>query len=413
MTTSAHNYKKDYIRLQGPNFPIRFGESKYIDIIQYLPEYLKESELKEFLKTFEDYLNEMYEGEGGIKLTESEIDVSAIDYDEENFSATSASYRHSVYGEYDVNTTSIEVKTDDVNSIEEEGRYVPRKDRISILEKISRLRDLIDPDLIPIHLIQYYTNNLGYDVGLNRDDVGKYYLTSADIAQFPDEDERKEFEDFQNQVNQNRYLRFMSRNLHEWYRIKTTRNSMQMMLFTFGLIGSFSYYYTTDYRSPRDVEDTILDGEGEIETIAIDTDKLTFKRVFKYLCRSDDPDGNDGDISSAQRLTGVGFENWQLTAPANILKDDVIEDISEISNNDGQGNPFVSTPHFNVVYSIDDSEGNLSSEQDRQKNISEAVMSIKPVNTVFHGIAGYAERKTEKYIYPFMRIRRHIVLRNE
>ncbi|MFW6219500.1 MAG: PKD domain-containing protein [bacterium] len=398
-------YKKDYIRIQGPNYPVRFGECKFIDIIQYLPEYLKETELTEFLKSFEDYLNEMYDGSCGIELGESEVTVSAIDYTKDNYPSTSGDYRDSIYGIYDSDTSAILTTTDDVNSIEETNMCVPKGNKISILEKISRLRDLTNPDLIPINLIQYYTNNLGYDVGLNRDDIGEYYFTSADYSNFTEE-EREEIKEFQNQTNKSRYLRFMARNLHEWYRIKTTRNAIQMMLFSFGLIGNFVYYYTTDYEDPENVDDIIL---GDV----IDNGDLTFKTVYKQLCEYNRNNGQTIGVTISNILTGVGFKNWMLTSPSSIFNGNSIEDVRTIDDVDSKNNPYVPTPHFRLYYSIDDSEGNLTSEIDRQNNIAKAVRSIKPVNTVFHDITAYAERQAKKYIFPFMRVRRHIILRNE
>ena len=38
-------------------------------------------------------------------------------------------------------------------------------------------------------------------------------------------------------MNEDKYLRFIISNLPTWYKIKTTRNSIRIMLFSFGIIG--------------------------------------------------------------------------------------------------------------------------------------------------------------------------------
>ena len=52
---------------------------------------------------------------------------------------------------------------------------------ISILEKINRLTQLFDPWLMPIELVQLYAQNLGYDVGLNREQIPT--MDNADPAE--------------------------------------------------------------------------------------------------------------------------------------------------------------------------------------------------------------------------------------
>ena len=62
---------------------------------------------------------------------------------------------------------------------------------ISIIEKINRLTELHDPDLINLDYIQFFANYLGYDVDINRDEL-------------INQDEIEE------------YLRFVIRNLPTW-----------------------------------------------------------------------------------------------------------------------------------------------------------------------------------------------------
>lgn len=109
---------------------------------------------------------------------------------------------------------------------------------ISIMEKINRLPDLHDPDLVPIELIQHLASNLGYDVGFNRDEIGTNIGNLYDAQSTTPE--------YSGMVKE-KYLRFIVSNLPTWYRIKGTKNSFQSMLFTFGLIGNMYTYYTNDY----------------------------------------------------------------------------------------------------------------------------------------------------------------------
>jgi len=76
---------------------------------------------------------------------------------------------------------------------------------MSILEKVNRLTELHDPDLIDLEYIQYFANNLGYNVNVNRSQFGNGGT------------------DANSEEELNRYLRFMVRNLPSWYKIKTTR----------------------------------------------------------------------------------------------------------------------------------------------------------------------------------------------
>lgn len=103
----------------------------------------------------------------------------------------------------------------------------------SILEKIHRLNELQDPDLMDVEYLQYFANNLGYNVDINRGELGTISQVT-NSATCPDVDTEK-------------YLRFAVRNLPFWYRIKSTHNAIKIMLYSFGLISDISQYYTNNY----------------------------------------------------------------------------------------------------------------------------------------------------------------------
>jgi hypothetical protein len=107
---------------------------------------------------------------------------------------------------------------------------------LSTLEKISRLQKLHDIDTIEPEYITNYSNLLGYKSGFNASEIGTfgYFAPSATYN-----DTTEEY--------MNKSLRFVVRNLPNWYSIKTTRNALKIMLLSFGIIGDIMEYYTTDY----------------------------------------------------------------------------------------------------------------------------------------------------------------------
>ncbi|MCP4669000.1 MAG: hypothetical protein GY849_21905, partial [Deltaproteobacteria bacterium] len=115
--------------------------------------------------------------------------------------------------------------------------YIPPESintkEISVLDKINRLNELQDPDLMNQDYLQYFANNLGYDININKGELGNLAELSTS-ATCPD-------------VNVEKYMRFAIRNLPLWYSIKTTDNSIKIMLYSFGLIGDVSQYYTDNY----------------------------------------------------------------------------------------------------------------------------------------------------------------------
>lgn len=109
---------------------------------------------------------------------------------------------------------------------------------LSVLEKTSRLQKLHDIDTIDRQHIPNYSNLLGYKSGINAEEIGTfgYFPASADYSDTTEEYMAKA-------------LRFVVRNLPNWYSIKTTRNSLKIMLLSFDIIGDIVDYYTTDYKS--------------------------------------------------------------------------------------------------------------------------------------------------------------------
>jgi hypothetical protein len=115
---------------------------------------------------------------------------------------------------------------------------------IGILDKISKLRSLHDIDAIDIAHIQYFANLMGYNVNVNLGEIG-LFSQPTNTSAFVDN------ENFVGQLSeyQQKALRFVIRNLPNWYTIKTTRNAIRMLLLSFGIFGDIVEMYTTDYVS--------------------------------------------------------------------------------------------------------------------------------------------------------------------
>lgn len=107
----------------------------------------------------------------------------------------------------------------------------------SILKKIERLSSLHNPEDIDMEYLEFFASMMGYGVGLNAGDLGLFTIGNADPT---DADEIAE---------QNRALRFVVENLPNWYRIKSTRNAIKIMLYSFGIIGDVLYQYSNDYQN--------------------------------------------------------------------------------------------------------------------------------------------------------------------
>jgi hypothetical protein len=205
---SACSIQSDYVQILGgvqPRFDVgRFGGNRKINLTNFLPEYIKSTDIYEFTQFFEDYLNEMYDGVPGYSIETSGFSTTYGGSGETSGDEISAT----VYG-YD--NEIIPTSASNYN-------------KISVLEKVYRITDLHNPDLIDVEYFQHFANYLGYDVALNKGDI-----TS------------------QSTEEGNRQLRFFLRNLPNWYKLKTSRNAIKTMLFSFGLVCDVVNYYTQDY----------------------------------------------------------------------------------------------------------------------------------------------------------------------
>ena len=194
--------------------------SKTIHLKDFLPDYLEQGETGTFIEFFENFLNTLYYNEVSARGTNDdfEIDSNGV-HTYYSTSSTSAgdivTSADSIYG----GTSAVPVRYE-----------ITSADTVSILEKAKRIADLHDPDLIDIEYIQRLANFLGYKVFFDKGSVNN--LTFGFNAS-TDEDI-------------NNYLRFIVSNLPNWYRIKSTRDSVKVLLFSFGIIGDIAYRWTAD-----------------------------------------------------------------------------------------------------------------------------------------------------------------------
>ena len=384
-------YKQDYITICGAPQPIRFGTGRKIDLINFLPDYLKETETSDLLKFFEDYLNELFDGLEGMTQTETLqstsassltnlkvgsvhnitwtdiIDTSAVNIQLTTDNEATWSYiissvfnddTYEVYNSYSwtvLNIPSTQCKfkitsntdsnvyaisdlfeisntnsTSNATVIKYNTPENITTNKISILEKINRLTETHDPDLIDLDYIQYFANNLGYNVNINRGELGTIATTDFGVC---------------SGTNVDKYLRFVIRELPNWYKIKTTRNAVKVMLYSFGLIGDISQYFADKYSTSG---------------------------------------------------------NW--VAPDYSMES---ESLSNISNDK------FPTPHFIIWIDLNQSTSDLSFDFNNRNQIINAVESIKPINTVFRNLGAYFRDIINLYVGINTRFMRYIKVEND
>jgi hypothetical protein len=231
MDFSGTDKQQDYIKICGINESTRYGSNREIDLVNFLPDYLRDSDTEKFLQVFETFLNNMFDGYSGFSTSSEPLTVTKS-YGTSGISASDRYYNYEVDSE--------EVSTES-NNVESVSYGLPSNNydvdpKISILEKVQRLTELHDPELIDINYIQFFAKNLGYNITVSRNEIGSENFgfdntLAGDCSA----------------TEINKYLRFMVSNLPHWYKIKTTRNSIKVMLYSFGLIGDIVEYFSKEY----------------------------------------------------------------------------------------------------------------------------------------------------------------------
>jgi len=280
---------------------LRQPEGKEIKLKKFLPDHLEQSEVGDFIGLFEDFLNELYYHEisatGTLENWTTDADGNKTYFQYQTTSAGNIVTSANPDGYGTVSATS---------AIDNPAH------KISILEKAKRIADLKNPNLVDIEFIQRIANFMGYNVNVHRSNITD--LTSA--VSISDET--------------NQYLRFVVSNLPNWYQIKSTRNAVKVLFYSFGLVGDLIYRWTTDKLSSS-TNHPELSGYGNDPS----------------FWREEDP--NDTTTSSVGQLP----EHW------------------------------FPTPHFIVRVNANRTPATWIEDID---NIVKAVESIRPINDVFDTI---------------------------
>jgi len=360
ITVSVNNnakacaYREKYIDTLVATDVYRYGTDKKIQLLPYVPAYLRGSNIATIVTdVFEKYLNEMYSGEGcerSYRLIETPIEVVE---DPDNETVTS--------NRYDILPEN-HTPADDVAIITRADPCVANTEppKISVLEKVDRLKDLVDPWKIPISKIHEYAYNLGYEVGLNRDDIRQSVSGGSDDAE----------------VTANKYLRYMADQLPEWYKIKGTLFSIKLMLYSFGINGDAVYYYTKNYSPDENSQNGIVSSDTVVH---IDTGVDTEKEIVALICKNINSDSLMTEEDQLQDDIS-GMADWITTGW--VRDANFTADLSNVPDN------YIPTPHFRVWFDIQTSDGIMGTNVKKQESVAKAIMSVKPINTVFDGISG-------------------------
>jgi uncharacterized protein YjdB len=175
-----------------------------------------------------------------VRYTDSEVNKYITD----NFAINNQVYK--VYGRYATNynfqyekiknlDTSSQVQQQ-YNSRYDYNSIAPRMDMSSdfigvtdlkypLAEKFERLAYLKDPKVIDIELIEYLARFMGYDISSVKADIDESIIYSTD-------EER------------NNALRETIQNLPQYYTLKGTESSLELLLATFGIVGQLVTYWT-------------------------------------------------------------------------------------------------------------------------------------------------------------------------
>jgi len=281
---------------------------KKIHLKDFLPSFMEQGEVGDFIVFFENFLNTLYYNEVSARGINDDFDIDSDGV--HTYYATCATSD----GDY---VTSADTTYGGTSAVP--IRYqITSADTISILEKTKRITELHDPDLIDITYIQRLANLLGYNVTIDKSEISDFtYGINADTE-----------EDI------NSYLRFVVSNLPNWYKIKTTKDAIKVLLYSFGIIGDIIYRWTSD---------NITSASPSV--------------------------GGYGDDDSLWREKDSGVSN-------NIAIRNVPEN-------------YFPTPHFKIRIDANNSPSSWFQHVDK---IIKSIETIRPINNVFRAISVYFQQ---------------------
>lgn len=188
---------------------------------------------------------------------------------------------------------------------------------LGVLEKTNRLRNLHDPDTMELDYIQFFANYLGYNVDVNKSELGGFVSNpnSSAYADGPDTDSTGEpiFNEYKKKA-----LRFVVRNLPNWYSIKTTRNAIKTLLLSFGLFGDLLEVYTNDY-----VSDWVINNIPPGTYVSNNMTNDRFPTPHMYVSIDINNTSLENIYGSEQVLSSV-YKSFEAIRPANVVFEGLI-----------------------------------------------------------------------------------------
>ena len=243
--------KDNYITVTGPK-SIRYSQNRKLSLSTFLPSIYKSGDVERFIEIFEDYLNTLFEGSDGIKLTEQNLTISGSYIQNLTTSAWSRD------DHYNFNTSAISADGSVASEITLDF-YSPDQ-KISILEKIYRLPEYANPDLIDINFVQLLASNLGYKINMYRNEAGGYTNELGVI----------DVNSTTSGSDVDLYLRYFTSNIPNWISTKTTRNSITVLLRSYGLAGDIATFYTNNYETIENGGNWIIDYNNDLSVVPND-----------------------------------------------------------------------------------------------------------------------------------------------
>jgi hypothetical protein len=179
---------------------------------------------------------------------------------------------------------------------------------LGVLEKTNRLRNLHDPDTMELDYIQFFANYLGYNVDVNKSELGGFVSNPNSSAYNDGPDLPSGFNEYQKKA-----LRFVVRNLPNWYSIKTTRNAIKTLLLSFGIFGDLLEVYTNDY-----VSDWVINNipPGTYVSNGMTNDRYPTPHMYVSI---DINNTSLENIYGSEQVLSSVYKSFEAIRPANVV----------------------------------------------------------------------------------------------
>lgn len=228
-------------------------------------------------------------------------------------------------------------------SYQNENRINDKKS--TILEKIRSIAYLNDPDVIDYEYIDFVASQMGYNLDLEREDIENNPM-------------------FGNKAEREEALRMILKNLPNFYKIKCTKNGLESLLLSFGIVGEIIYLHTIGNEHQQGyvdfIDSRLIEGYGD--GVYSEDSKSELDKVIKQ-----------------------GY-----------LSNTVIAD-------------WFPSPHFRIELDLLQQNLRLDKNKLGIDLINKAVKRTKPINTVFQGFYG---KMTSKFAELFIHAPKGLIKAN-